>query len=169
MENVVEKENKPVDFISRQQRRQQERDQEKYNEAMRKQMSAAATKGDLMMLVQSFQKLRDRLFQMDIINSALEKIIISKGLATREEIKEAVGQEAKRAMKMKEVSEEKGNYEKRLETCKEWDIVADMTNIPIQILQDVSLTDEQKRELAEKYKLQSVLDKLDGKEETENV
>ncbi len=169
MENVVEKEKKSVDFISRQQRRQQERDQEKYNEAMRKQMAANATKGDLMMLVQSFQKLRDRLFQMDIINSALEKIIISKGLATRDEIKEAVGQEANRAVKMKEVSEEKGNYEKRLETCKEWDIVADMTNIPIQILQDNSLTEVQKRELAEKYELQSVLDKLDGKEENKNV
>lgn len=162
---VVEKEKKPVDFISRQQRRQQERDQEKYNETMRKQMAANATKGDLIMLVQSFQKLRDRLFQLDIINSALEKIIINKGLATRDEIKDAVSHEAERAIKMKEINDEKGNYEKRLETCKEWDIIIDMTNIPTQILQDISLTNVQKRELAKKYDLQNILDKLDGKEE----
>lgn len=156
--NVVE--NKSTNNISRQQRRQQERDERKYNETMRKQLSAYATKGDLMMLVDAFQKLRDRLFQLDIINSALEKVIVNKGLCTREEIKELVEYEAKRAIKLKEVNDEKGNYEKRLDICKEWDIVPDMTKIPEQILNDIELTKEQKLDFAEKYNLDSLLEKV---------
>jgi len=161
-------ENKPVDFISRQQRRQQEREDEKYNKMMKKQLAAMATKGDLMMLVEAFNKLRDRLFQMDIINSALEKIIINKGLATRDEIMVAVKCEADRAMKMKEVNDEKENYEKRLETCLEFDIDPNFTSVPLQIFQDTNLTVDQKRDLAVKYNLETVLEKL-PKEESKEV
>jgi len=55
------------------------------------------TRKEFVGLFQSVQRLRDRLFYVDILTSALEKLLIDKKLVTADEIKQFVEEETARA------------------------------------------------------------------------
>jgi len=160
--------------ISRQLKRQKEREEFKKQDQMRKQFNLPATKAELYQVMESFGRLRDRMFHLDIFTAAIEKALSEKGVVTREEMEEAFTYEGKRAAKYNEINNEKGNYITRLEVCKEWNIDPSVTQIPDQMLADTELTEEKRLEYANTYNIKRLLEieenrkKIEEKLEGEN-
>lgn len=111
------------------------------------------TKQEYYDLVEAFNFLRDRILYVDIFSAALEKVLLEKQLTTRDEIESAFQYETQRTAKFREINCGSGDYEKRLNECKEWHIDPNITIIPSQISQDKSLSKEQKEDLANKFNL----------------
>jgi hypothetical protein len=152
---------------TRQQQRQKQRDEFKKQEAMRKQMSSAVTKAEFFQIVEVFNRLRDRMMHLDIFSSAVEKVLIDKGLVTRDEIEAAFEYESKRAVKFNEINNQKGNYVARLEVCKEWQIDPSVTQIPDQILADADLADEEKLKLANDFNIKRLIEIIENNKKEE--
>ena len=152
---------------TRQQKRQQQREEFKKQEAMRKQMSSNVTKAEMYQLMELFNRLRDRMFHLDIFSSAIEKVLIDKGLATREEIEESFKFEGKRAAKFNEISNQQGDYKKRLDICKEWNIDPSITQIPDQMMADKELSDDERMKFAVEYNITRLIEIEENKKKIE--
>jgi hypothetical protein len=145
---------------TRQQKRKDQRDEFKKQEALRKQYNAPATRGEMYTIIENLNKMRERLFQLDVFCSAVEKVLIEKNVANREEFEAAYKYEAERAKTFNEINNGFLNYEKRLDECQNWKIDPNGTVIPQQLIEDKKLTTEEKLELARKYEIKEVLKQL---------
>ncbi len=124
------------------------------------------TRKEFVGLFQSAQKLRDRLFYIDILTSALEKLLIDKKLVTADEIKHFVDEETDRAKSFHEIQNGQKDYDARLKKCLELQIDPNLTIIGRQIYEDTELALADKIKLAEEYNLQILLNIL--KKQMEN-
>ncbi len=149
----------------------QDRKKLKEKERIRKHLSSVATKADVYQVLQVFERLRDRVMYLDLYTAALEKVLIDRNILTAVEVNEALKYEGERAAKFKEINSGQGDYEHRLITCKKWNIDPSVTTIPDQIFSDLSLTLDQKYDLADKYNIERLKELLDNekKESIENA
>lgn len=145
---------------TRQQKRKSGRDEFKRQEALRKQYNSPATRGEMYTVMETVNKIRDRLYQLDIFCSSIEKVLIEKNIVTREEIEVAFKYEAERSKKFNEIQLGTLNYESRLDECKQWNIDINNTVIPQQILDDKQMNSVDKVNLAKKYDIKQVLKEL---------
>jgi len=122
-------------------------------------------------LFQSVQRLRDRLFYVDILTSALEKLLIDKKLVTADEIKQFVEEETARAKSFHEIQNGQKDYDARLKKCLELQIDPNLTVIGRQIYEDAELALADKIRLAEEYNLQILLSvfKKQTESQTNNI
>jgi hypothetical protein len=141
--------------LSRQQSRSQQRRMKKQMDQMRKQMNAKVTVGQLQKIIQEFDK---RMQSMDnqmrgfrLSLSAMRKVVVGKGVMTDEEFESTFVHERNRVNKFLEIYKQQGQYKKRLDECKKWDIDIKETNIVQQIRDDNKLLDRGKAKLAEVY------------------
>jgi len=145
--------------------RQKERQEQKHQEQMRKYLNSPATRADIFKVMEAFEKLRDRILHLDLFTAALEKVLLDRNILTRDEIEEAFKYEGMRTAKFKEINEMQGDYEKRLDLCNEWNIDPNITTIVDQIFADQALTEDQKKDLADKYNIERLKDLLNPKKE----
>jgi len=101
-------------------------------------MNSVVTRREMYEVIDAFNRVKDRVFYLDIYSAALEKVLLDKGLVTREEIEAAFAYEGKRSAKFTEICNQQGNYIERLELCKEWNIDPSITTIPDHLLADLS-------------------------------
>jgi hypothetical protein len=115
------------------------------------------TRKEFVGLFQSMQKLRDRLYFVDVLTAGIEKLLISKNIITEEELKTVIEEENEKAKQFQEIQQGEKDYENRLKKCVELKIDPNMTVIGRQIYEDSELTLADKMRLAEEYKLEVLL------------
>ncbi|MDD4081856.1 MAG: hypothetical protein PHD05_00580 [Sphaerochaetaceae bacterium] len=120
------------------------------------------TRKEFVGLFQSCQKLRDRLYYLDINFMALEKLLLQKGIFSAEELQKAVNVEVERTQEFSKVQSGEKDYDARLSKCVELEVNPDVTIIGQQILNDTELSFEEKYELASKYNLTTLIKILDN-------
>jgi antitoxin component of MazEF toxin-antitoxin module len=148
---------------SRQQNRNEEREKQKELEKRKKYLNSYVPRYELMALVKILESIKQRLFQSEILNAALERIIVDNKIATRDEINNAFTFEAKRSQIFTEINNNTNNYDDRITQCTEYEIDINVTSIPQQILDDAILTDEQKISYALSNNIQILLDHFSDK------
>jgi hypothetical protein len=148
------------EFRSRQQNRNEEREKQKELDKRKKYLNSYVPRFELMALVKVIENIKQRLFQSEILNAALERIIVDNKIATRDEINNAFTFEAKRSQVFTEVNSNTNNYDERISQCIEYEIDINVTTIPQQICDDPILTDEQKISYALTNDIQILLDKF---------
>jgi hypothetical protein len=115
------------------------------------------TRKEFVGLFQSMQKLRDRLYFVDVLTAGIEKLLISKNIITEEELKTVIEEENEKAKQFQEIQQGEKDYENRLKKCVELKIDPNMTVIGRQIYEDPELAFADKMKLAEEYKLEVLL------------
>jgi hypothetical protein len=115
------------------------------------------TRKEFVGLFQSAQKLRDRLYFVDVLTAGLEKLLISKNIITEEELKTIVDKENEKAKQFQEIQNGEKDYENRLKKLVELGVDPNMSIIGRQIYEDSELTLADKMRLAEEYKLEVLL------------
>lgn len=133
---------------SRQQIRQQQREMLKQQKQMKKYMNSPVPRAEITQYLNSVQQ---RLSQMDLILASLQHIILEKGIITAEDFGKAIKFQKDKGEKFREVVSKTGNYEERIEICKEYEIPIEATNIPAQLKEDKELTLDEKLVLADKH------------------
>jgi len=172
MENEIEDENgtsgkviSSEEIFNRKQRRYLKAQMVKTEKAKQKRLlekgEQFVTRKEFVGLFQSCQKIRDRLYYLDIHILALEKLILDKQLLNSEELENYVNMEVNKANEYFRLQNEEKNYENRLTRCVELEINPDSSIIGRQILNDTTLSFEEKYELASKYNLATLLKVLD--------
>lgn len=150
-----------VKKYNRKQRRQMERQMVRNEKEQQRKLeqkgSTYVTRKEFAGLFQSAQKLRDRLYYIDVLSACFEKLLIEKNIITREELKEAVAVENEKAMKFQEIQNTEKDYENRLKKCVELEIDPNMSNIGQQIFGDPELSIDEKKRLANEYNLTILL------------
>ncbi len=150
-----------VKKYNRKQRRQMERQMVRNEKEQQRKLeqkgSTYVTRKEFVGLFQSAQKLRDRLYYIDVLSACFEKLLIEKNIITREELKEAVAVENEKAMKFQEIQNTEKDYENRLKKCVELEIDPNMSNIGQQIFGDPELSIDEKKRLANEYNLTILL------------
>ena len=146
---------------NRKQRRKIERNI-KHNETIKskkldQKANTFVTRGEFVQLFQSAQKLRDRLYFVDILTSALEKTLLQKGIVTEEELTIVINTENEKALAFQEIQKGSGDYDTRIKKCIELKVDPNMSIIPQQIYQDTDLSMDIKIELAKTYNLTQLL------------
>jgi hypothetical protein len=61
------------------------------------------TRKEFVGLFQSAQKLRDRLYFVDVLTAGIEKLLISKNIITEEELKTVIDEENEKAKQFQEI------------------------------------------------------------------
>lgn len=149
---------------NRKQRRRMERQMKHQQKLETKQAeqkgNTFATRKDLVQMYQSLQKLRDRLYYVDVLTGALEKLLIEKGMVTEEEIADRIKKENAKAMAFQEIQKGTKDYDNRLKRCQELQIDPNISVIGQQIYEDPDLDISAKVELAQKYDLKILLQAL---------
>jgi hypothetical protein len=154
---------KPLDMtkFNRKQRRQMQRKMVHQGKEKQKTLeqkgSAFVTRKEFVGLFQSAQKLRDRLYYVDILTAAMEKLLIAKGIVTEEELADFIKKEAEKAQSFQEIQRGVKDYENRLKKCKELTINPNISIIPQQIYEDTELSLGEKQRLATEYDLKTLL------------
>jgi len=164
-EEITQLENKleslPEPQYNRKQRRQLQRrmvkqEKEKQSKAEQK-GNTFVTRKEFVGLYQSTQRLRDRLYFVDVLTAVIEKLLISKGLTTEEELKVLIEEENTKAKEFQEIQKGEKDYENRLKRCVELQIDPNYSIIGKQIYEDAELALADKIKLAQEYKLEMLL------------
>jgi hypothetical protein len=172
----VKTKNKLVDLsqekFNRKQRRQMASKMAKDERVKQKKLNMLAnspvTRKEFVGLFQSAQKIRDRLYYIDILTSSLEKLLIVKGILTEDEIKVTIKSESDKALAFKEIQDQEKNYEERLRKCIELKIDPNISIIGRQIFEDTELSYDEKIKIAEEYELTMLLAALNKNKEPQN-
>ncbi len=153
---------------NRKQRRQLERKmihEEKSKQSKLEQKSNTfVTRREFVGLFQAAQKIRDRLYYVDVLTGAIEKLLIEKNIITEEELKDTIKREAEKAMAFQEIQKGEKDYENRLKKLIDLQIDPNMSNIGQQIYEDPDINITEKSRLAKEYDLKILLKILGEKE-----
>lgn len=159
--NVVSDDKSDVAKYNRKQRRQMQRimiRQEKEKQKILKQKGESfVTRREFVGLFQSMQKLRDRLYYVDILTAAMQEFLIVKNIITEEEFAEYIKRESEKAMAFQEIQKGQKDYENRLKKCIELKIDPNISVISGQIYEDSELDTDEKQRLAKDYNLKELL------------
>lgn len=150
---------------SRQQIREEERQTAKELEKRKKFLNEFVPRHEIMALFKNIDALKQRLFQAELNNAALERIMVDKKIATRDEVTKAFEVEAIRSKEFNAITSESGNYVNRIFKCAEFEIDVNVTNIPDQLYNDESLTFEDKLKLAVDHNITRLLEMYPDSEE----
>lgn len=152
--------------FNRKQRRQMQRKmvhtEKEKNKTLEQKGNTFVTRKEFVGLFQSSQKLRDRLYYVDILTAALEKLLIEKTIVTEEEIAGKIKEEADKAQAFQAIQKEEKNYEARLKKCLELTINPEISNIGQQLYEDAEMPLDEKIRLAKEYKLSILLKTLEN-------
>ena len=152
--------------FNRKQRRQMERRMVHGEKARQKPLEQKGntfiTRKEFVGLFQSAQKLRDRLYYVDVLTAAMEKLLIEKNILTEEEIADKIKIESDKASAFQEIQKGVGDYENRLKKCLELQIDPNISNIGQQIYEDADMNLADKLKLAKEYNLDILLKALRG-------
>lgn len=163
----------PLDMTkyNRKQRRRMERNMKHQEKERQKKLNQKGntfvTRREFVGLFQSTQKLRDRLYYIDVRTSAIEKLLISKNILTEDELRDTTKLEAERALAFQEIQNGQKDYENRIKKCIELDIDPNISVIGQQIYEDAEMSLAEKKRLAETYNLEVLL-KIFGAEEKDS-
>lgn len=153
----------PLDMTkyNRKQRRHMERamkhnEKEKQKDLTQK-GNTFVTRREFVSLFQSMQKLRDRMYYIDVLTSAMEKLLISKNILTEDELKDTVKTEAEKALAFQDIQKGQKDYENRIKKCIELGIDPNISIISQQIYEDADMSLADKKILAETYNLEVLL------------
>lgn len=153
---------------NRKQRRRMERmmkhDEKEKQKKVEQQGSTFVTRREFVGLFQSMQKIRDRMYYIDVLTSAMEKILIDKNIITEEELKITIKSETEKALAFQDIQKGQKDYENRINKCIELGVDPKISIISQQIYEDAEMSIEEKKELAKKYNLEDLL-KIFGAEE----
>lgn len=157
-------------------------DMSKYNRKQRRQiqrrlvrnekqkMSNAEQKGNTFVtrrefvgLFQSAQKIRDRLYYVDVLTGAIEKLLIEKNIITEDELRNKIKTEAEKAMAFQEIQKTEKDYENRLKKLMELQIDPNMSVVGQQLYEDPDVSLDEKKRLAKEYNLEVLLKIFDNK------
>jgi len=167
LENKLESLNEPV--YNRKQRRQLRRQSIRHENQKKSKLQRSGevfiTRKEFVSLFQSVQKIRDRLYFIDILTASMEKILMSKNIIIEEELQKAIIEENDKAQEFQKLQNGEKDYINRLQKCIELNIDPNHSNIGKQILEDNELALADKIEFAEKFKLDSLLKILKSMEE----
>lgn len=159
---------KPVDLTkyNRKQRRRMQRQmiyQEKQNQKTLEQKgNTFVTRKEFVSLFQSMQKLRDRLYYVDILTAAMEKILLEKEIITKERLEEVIKEESEKALSFQEIQKGVKDYENRLKKCLELKVDPNISVIGQQIYEDAEIEVPEKLRLAKEYNLHILLKILEA-------
>ena len=160
-------------LYNRKQRRQMQRKMihtEKSKQAKLEQKgNTFVTRKEFVGLFQSAQKLRDRLYYVDILVAALEKLLIDKNVMTEEEIKEKIKLESDKALAFQEIQKAEKDYENRLKKCVELQIDPNISNIGQQLYEDAGVDLAEKFRLAKEYNITILLKILEGQQDVMKI
>jgi len=153
----------PLDMTkyNRKQRRHMERNmkhQEKQKEKdLTQKGNTFVTRREFVGLFQSMQKLRDRMYYIDVLTSAIEKLLISKNILTDDELRDTIKSEAEKALAFQDIQKGQKDYENRIKKCIELGIDPNISIISQQIYEDAEMSLADKKILAETYNLNDLL------------
>jgi len=146
-----------IKSYNRKQRRQIERRMKSEEAKKMKQLeqkgNTYVTRKEFVGLFQSAQKLRDRLYYVDVLSAAMEKLLIEKNIITGEELKNYIKEENSKAQAFQEIQKGEKDYENRIKKCLELNIDPNISIIGQQIYEDPDIALADKIKLAEEYKL----------------
>lgn len=146
---------------NRKQRRRMERMTKHQQKADQKKIDQKGntfiTRREFVGLFQSVQKLRDRLYYIDVLTGALEKLLLQKGILTEDELKEVIKIENEKAMKYQDIQKGEKDYKNRIRELQKLEINPNASVIPQQIFDDKDLTIDQKIDLAKEFGLEELL------------
>ena len=146
-----------IKSYNRKQRRQIERRMKSEEAKKMKQLeqkgNTYVTRKEFVGLFQSAQKLRDRLYYVDVLSAAMEKLLIEKNIITGEELKNYIKEENSKAQAFQEIQKGEKDYENRIKKCLELNIDPNISVIGQQIYEDPDIALADKIKLAEEYKL----------------
>jgi hypothetical protein len=164
----------PLDMTkyNRKQRRHMERamkhnEKEKQKELIQK-GNTFVTRREFVGLFQSMQKLRDRMYYIDVLTAAMEKLLIEKNILTEDELKNTIKSETEKALAFQDIQKGQKDYENRIKKCIELGIDPNISIISQQIYEDAEMPLAEKKELAKTYNLEVLL-KIFSDEETEKT
>lgn len=164
----------PLDMTkyNRKQRRHMERamkhnEKEKQKELIQK-GNTFVTRREFVGLFQSMQKLRDRMYYIDVLTAAMEKLLIEKNIITEDELKNTIKSETEKALAFQDIQKGQKDYENRIKKCIELGIDPNISIISQQIYEDAEMPLAEKKELAKTYNLEVLL-KIFSDEETEKT
>ncbi len=146
---------------NRKQRRQLERnmkhnEKEKQKDVIQK-GNTFVTRREFVGLFQSMQKLRDRMYYIDVLTSAMEKLLIEKIILTEEELKNTIKSETEKSIAFQDIQKGQKDYETRIKKCLELGIDPNISVISQQIYEDAEMPLDEKKELAKTYNLEVLL------------
>ena len=146
---------------NRKQRRRMERMTKHQQKADQKKIDQKGntfiTRREFVGLFQSVQKLRDRLYYIDVLTGALKKLLLQKGILTEDELKEVIKIENEKAMKYQDIQKGEKDYKNRIRELQKLEINPNASVIPQQIFDDKDLTIDQKIDLAKEFGLEELL------------
>ena len=141
--------------FNRKQRRQMQRrmvhGEKEKNKQLDQKGNAFVTRKEFVGMFQSAQKLRDRLYFVDILVAAMEKLLIEKNLLTEQEIEDKIKSESEKAQAFQEIEKGVKDYENRLKKCLDLQINPNISRIGQQIYEDSELAFDEKLRLAKEY------------------
>ncbi len=137
--------------------RQIKRDETKKQKQLEQKGNTFVTRKEFVGLFQSAQKLRDRLYYIDVLTAAMEKLLIEKNLITEDELESYIKTENEKAQAFQEIQKGEKDYENRLQKCKDLGIDPNISVIGGQIYEDAELAITDKIEIAKKYDLKQLL------------
>jgi len=146
---------------NRKQRRRLERnikhqEKEKQTKAIQ-QGNTTVTRREFVGLFQSMQKLRDRMYYIDVLVASIEKLLVEKNILSGDELQAKVKEEAERALAFQGIQNSQKDYEERIKKCIDLNIDPNISIIPQQIYEDADMSLDEKKKLAETYKLDILL------------
>ncbi len=115
------------------------------------------TRREFVGLFQSTQKLRDRLYYIDVLTAAIEKILLEKNLITEDELRTKIEEESERAVAFQEIQRAEKDYENRLKRLVELRIDPNVSVVGQQLYEDPDVELSEKIRLAKEYNLQVLL------------
>jgi len=151
---------------NRKQRRQIRRKMVHNEKEKQKQMeqkgNTVVTRREFVGLFQSMQKLRDRMYYIDVLTASMEKLLIEKNILTEDELKDTIKGEAEKALAFQDIQKGQKDYENRLKKCLELNINPNISNISQQLYEDADLALAEKIRIAKEYNLEDLIKIFDG-------
>lgn len=142
-----------VNRVSRQVQRKEERTKLKQQMINHKIMNSPVSKKEIYPLVQQVQKLQQTVESMNLLIDAMQRVLVDKKLVTKLDLEDKYDFVQDRLLEFTKIQETTGDYEKRLEVCKKYDIPIDKTVLPSQIHEDKKLNNLEKLELCDKFNI----------------
>lgn len=153
--------------MNRHQKRATAARKNKISKETNKFMDHVVTRKEMATFVKHFTTIRDRLFQVELLNGALERILLEKNIFTEDELNDVYSKEVEKSHVFATIQKQEGDYETRIKLCNDNNIDVNITVIPDQIFKDEELSIEEKTKLADEYnidKLKELLTPTDSKE-----
>lgn len=120
------------------------------------------TRREFVTLFQSVQKIRDRLYYVDVLTSAMEKVLIGKNIFTEDELEKTIKLETEKSLVFQDIQQGQKDYENRIKKCIEVGVDPDISIIGQQIYEDEDMSLADKKSLAETYNLKTLLNILNA-------